>query len=165
MKLSWFLLSFFLVGCSGSSKDVPGDFRTAKERTEEERKGSVFGKDALSWKWSKNGDEKIAESDDPLWAATSRIMAEHPISFSNVSARIIQTDWVEHPDKKDLRSRFTVRLLGKEPTVNNLDVLVMTEKKQASAWVSTSVDTQTRNALISKIIMEAARIYDENKRD
>jgi|GEM_PF-2306787 len=166
MKLySFLLLSVFLMGCSSSSKDVPGDFRTAKERTEEEMKGSVFGKDALGWKWNKDADEKTATLDDPLWGAASKIMSEYPISFNNFHARIIQTDWINHTEKTDIRYRFTVRLLGKMPREDNLEILMMAEKKQGAAWVTILPDAALRKTLIDRIIIEATQLYDRNKRD
>jgi hypothetical protein len=159
------LLSVFLIGCSSNSTETPADFRTAKERTEEEMKGSVFGKDAIGWKWAKNADEKTVVGDDPLWIATSKIMTEYPISFNNFHARLIQTDWIVSNDKSDLRYRFTVRLLGKSPDPSNIDILMIMEKKQQNSWARLVPDTSIRQALIDKIIMEATRIYDQNKRD
>lgn len=164
-QYTFLLLSILLVGCASSSKDVPGDFRTAKERTEEEMKGSVFGKDALGWKWNKDADEKTATSDDPLWSATSKVVAEYPISFNNFHARIIQTDWINHPEKTDIRYRFTVRLLGKSPRADNLEVLMMAERKQGAVWTTVLPDTALRKTLIDRIIIEATQIYDQNKRD
>lgn len=162
---SCLLLGILLVGCSSSSKDVPGDFRTAKERTEEEMKGSIFGKDALGWKWNKNADEKTATSDDPLWTATSKVMAEYPISFNNFHARIIQTDWIINNENPILRYRFTVRILGKSPKADNVSVVVLAEKKQGDSWAQAFPDAALRDSLINRILMEANRIYDINKRD
>lgn len=162
---SFFLLSILLFGCSSNSKDVPGDFRTAKERTEEEMKGSVFGKDALGWKWSKDADEKAVTSDDPLWNAASKVMSEYPISFNNFHARIIQTDWINHTEKNDLRYRFTVRILGKSPRADNLEVLMMAERKQGAAWTTVLPDISLKKTLIDRIVIEATQIYDRNKRD
>lgn len=158
-------LGFLLIGCSGSSNTQAPDFRTAKERTEEEMKGSVFGKDALGWKWNKDTDEKTATSDDPLWTATSKVMAEHPISFNNFHARIIQTDWIINNENPTLRYRFTVRLLGKSPKADNLNVVVIAEKKQGDLWAQAFPDAALRDSLINRILMEANRIYDINKRD
>lgn len=150
---------------SCSSNNTPGSFETAKERMDEERKGSVLGKDALTWKWSKDATEKTITGDDPMWAAVSRITAEHPISFNNFHARIIQTEWITPDDKTEIRYRFTIHVLEKSPKAENLDVLMMMEKKQGSNWVRTTPDTSVRQALIDRIVSEAIRIYDQNKRD
>ena len=164
MKLYLSLLVCCL-GLSSCSTNKPGDFDTAKEKLDEERKGSVFGKDALSWKWSKDADEKTVTADDPMWAAVSRITSEYPISFNNFHARIIQTDWIMPADKPDIRYRFTIRLLGKSPTADNIEILMMMEKKQGTTWMVATPDTSIRQALIDRIVSEAVRIYDQNKRD
>ncbi len=158
-----------LLGCialsSCSNNETPGDFDSAKERMDQERKGSVFGKDALTWKWSKEADEKAITNDDPMWAAVSHIGSEYPISFNNFHARIIQTDWFVPADKPEIRYRFTLRVLGKSPKADNLEVLMMMEKKQGSNWIVATPDTSIRHALIDRIVSEATRIYDQNKRD
>jgi hypothetical protein len=155
-----------LVGCGGA----PGDFESPKEKMERERKGSVFGEDALTWKWSKDEidkkpDTKKIEATDPLWTAVSQVTSEYPISFSNFHAHIIQTDWIYKPESPDVRYRFTVRLLGKEPKADNLEVLMMMEKKQGSNWAPTAPNMSIRHALVERIISEAIRIYDQHKRD
>ncbi len=165
MKAYLILLASGAILSSCSNNSTPGDFQTAKEKTEEERKGSIFGKDALSWKWSKDADEKTATADDPMWNAVSQVASEHPISFNNFHARIIQTEWIVSPDRPDIRYRFTIRVLGKSPVADNLDVLMMMEKKQGSNWIVTTPDTSIRHALIDRIVNEATRIYDKNKRD
>lgn len=162
---SYLTLLFCCVTLSSCSNNNTGGFDTAKERMDAERKGSVLGKDALTWKWSKDADEKSVTGDDPMWAAVSRIMSEHPISFNNFHARIIQTDWITPADKPDVRYRFTVRVLGKSPKADNLEVLMMMEKKQGSNWATTTPDTSVRHTLIERIVSEATRIYDQNKRD
>lgn len=153
------------VTLSSCSNNTPGDFDTAKEKLDEERKGSVFGKDALSWKWSKDADEQAVTADDPMWTAVSRITSEYPISFNNFHARIIQTDWIMSADKPDIRYRFTIRLLGKSPTTDNIEVLTMMEKKQATNWLVVTPDTSIKHALVDRVVSEAVRIYDQNKRD
>jgi hypothetical protein len=153
------------LGLSSCSNHAPADFDTAKERSDDERKGSVFGKDALSWKWSKDADEKTVTANDPLWTAVSRVTSEYPISFNNFHARIIQTDWIMSAEKPDVRYRFTVRLLGKSPTADNIEVLMMIEKKRDKNWTAADPDTSIKHALIDKIVSEAIRIYDQNKRD
>lgn len=164
MKLYLSLLVCCL-GLSSCSNNTPGDFDTAKEKLDEERKGSVFGKDALTWKWSKDADEKTVTADDPMWAAVNRVTSEYPISFNNFHARIIQTDWIMPADKPDTRYRFTIRLLGKSPTADNIEILMMMEKKQGPTWMVATPDTSIRQALIDRIVSEAVRIYDQNKRD
>lgn len=161
--LALLLCSVTLSSCS--NKDTPSSFETAKERMDEERKGSVLGKDALIWKWSKNADEKAVTGDDSMWAAVGRITSEYPISFNNFHARIIQTDWIIPADKPEARYRFTIRVLGKSPKADNLEVLMMMEKKQATNWIAATPDTSIRHALIDRIVSEATRIYDQNKRD
>lgn len=165
MKSYLTLLLFCVTLSSCSNNEATGGFDTAKERLDQERKGSVLGKDALTWKWSKDASEKTATGDDPMWTAVSRITSEHPISFNNFHARIIQTDWIASADKPDIRYRFTVRVLGKSPKADNLEVLMMMEKKQGSNWVTATPDTSIRHALIDRIVSEATRIYDQNKRD
>ncbi len=166
MKAYLITLLFCCVTLSScSNNNTPGSFDTAKERMDEERKGSVLGKDAMTWKWSKDADEKTATGDDPMWTAVSRITSEHPISFNNFHARIIQTGWITSSDKPDVRYRFTIRVLGKSPKADNLEVLMMMEKKQGSNWVTATPDSSIRQALIDRIVSEAIRIYDRNKRD
>ncbi len=166
MKAYLITLLFCCVTLSScSNNNTPGSFDTAKERMDEERKGSVLGKDAMTWKWSKDADEKTATGDDPMWTAVSRITSAHPISFNNFHARIIQTDWITSSDKPDVRYRFTIRVLGKSPKADNLEVLMMMEKKQGSNWVTATPDSSIRQALIDRIVSEAIRIYDQNKRD
>lgn len=157
---------FCVVGCNSA----PGDFDTAKEKMEKERKGSILGEDALTWKWSKDEkgkapDAKKSEATDPLWSAVSQVAAEYPISFSNFHAKIIQTDWIYTTEKPDIRHRFTIRLLGKEPKADNLDVLMMMEKKVGSNWTPATPDMNIRHALVDRIVSEATRIYDQHKRD
>ena len=164
MKLYLSLLVSCL-GLSSCSNNTPGDFDTARETLYSERKGSVLGTDALTWKWSKDADEKTVTSDDPLWTATSRVTSEYPISFNNFHARIIQTDWIMPAAKPDIRYRFTIRLLGKSPTAENIEMLMTMEKKQGTTWMTATPDTSIRTALIDGIVSEAVRIYDQNKRD
>jgi hypothetical protein len=164
MKLYLSLLACGLA-LSGCTNNAPGDFNTAKEKLDEERKGNVFGKDALSWKWSKDADEKTVTANDPLWTAVSRVTSEYPISFNNFHARIIQTDWIMPTNKPDIRYRFTIRLLGKSPTADNIEMLMMMEKKQGTTWMVAAPDSSIRHALIDRIVSEAVRIYDQNKRD
>lgn len=164
MKLYLSLLTCCLV-LSNCSNTKPGDFDTAKEKLDEERKGSVFGKDTLGWKWSKDADEKTVTGDDPLWTATKNITSEYPISFNNFHARIMQTDWITPADNQNIRYRFTIRLLGKSPKADNIEMLMMMEKKQGSNWMIATPDTAIRQALIDRIVSEAVRIYDQNKRD
>ena len=165
MKTYLTLLLCCIALSSCSNNDTPGGFDTAKERMDEERKGSVLGKDALTWKWSKEADEKTVTGDDPMWIAVSRITSEYPISFNNFHARIIQTEWITPVDKTEIRYRFTLRVLGKSPKADNLEVLMMMEKKQGSNWTAATPDTSIRHALIDRIVSEATRIYDQNKRD
>jgi hypothetical protein len=165
MKAYFTLLLCCITLSNCSNNDTPGGFETAKELMDEERKGSVLGKDALTWKWAKDADEKTLTSDDPMWTAVSRITSEHPISFNNFHARIVQTDWIMTPDKPEVRYRFTIRVLGKSPKADNLEVLMMMEKKQGSNWIAATPDTSIRQTLIDRIVSEAIRIYDQNKRD
>ncbi|MBH1990019.1 MAG: DUF3576 domain-containing protein [Alphaproteobacteria bacterium] len=165
MKAYLITLLFCGIALSSCSNNTPSGFDTAKERLDEERKGSVLGKDALTWEWSKDADEKTVTGDDPMWAAVSRITSEHPISFNNFHARIIQTEWITPADKTDIRYRFTFHVLGKSPKADSLEVLMMMEKKQGSNWVTATPDTSIRQALIDRIVSEAIRIYDQNKRD
>lgn len=160
------LVSTVLVGCTGA----PGDFETSTEKTKKERNGSIFGEGSSAWKWSKDEkdkipDEKKTEAEDPLWAAVSQVASEFPISFSNFHARIIQTDWIYAPEKPDARHRFTVRLLGRAPKADNLEVLMMMEKKNGSNWAPATPDMAIRQALVERVISEAIRIYDQHKRD
>ncbi|MDP3935586.1 MAG: DUF3576 domain-containing protein [Alphaproteobacteria bacterium] len=165
MKAYLTLLFCCVTLSSCSNNNTTGGFDTAKERLDQERKGSVLGKDALTWKWSKDADEKAVTSDDPMWAAVGRVTSEHPISFNNFHARIIQTDWIMPADRPDIRYRFTLRVLGKSPKADNLEILMMMEKKQGSNWIVSTPDTSIRRALIDAIVSEATRIYDQNKRD
>lgn len=166
MKVCFALLgvSCVLAGC-GASNSAPADFRTPKEIMEEERKGSVFGKDALTWKWSEHQDTTAEGRTDPLWNAVGFVMSVYPVTFNNFHARLIQTDWVSTDDKPDLRYRFTVRLLGKEPRPDNVDILMMAEKKVGSNWAATQPDYALRKALLDRIVMEAHKRYDETKKN
>jgi hypothetical protein len=149
--------------CSNNTSNNNVD--TAQERLEEERKGSVFGKDALTWKWSKNADEKTVTAGDPLWSATTHIMNEYPITFKNFHARLIQTDWITSANKESIRYRFTIRLLGKSPKAEHLDVLMIMERKLNNTWIPATPDMSIRKTLTDRIVMEAIKIYDQNKRD
>ncbi len=165
MKTYLTLLLCCIALSSCSNNDTPGGFDTAKERLDQDRKGSVLGKDALTWKWSKDADEKAVTGDDPMWTAVSRITSEYPISFNNFHARIIQTEWITPVDKTEIRYRFTLRVLGKSPKADNLEILMMMEKKQGNDWILATPDTSIRHDLIDRIVSEATRIYDQNKRD
>lgn len=155
-----------LAGCT----NAPGDFETSKEKMEKERKGSILGEDALTWKWSKDEKDKApdarkTEAGDPLWSAASQVTSSYPISFSNFHAHIIQTGWIYTPDNASIRHRFTIRVLGKEPKADNLEVLMMMEKKSGSNWTPATPDMAIRHALVDRIVSEATRIYDQHKRD
>lgn len=152
----------FIVGCSGASEEK-ADFRTAEERMNDERKGSILGKDALKWEWGQNKADKAAVQ-DPMWVAASAVLAQHPVSFSNFHARIIQTDWIALSESS--RYRVTVRTTGVEPKKDNINLTVLEQVKQNGEWRNVPVaDRSLQQNIESKIIMEATRIYDSIKRD
>lgn len=160
--LSLLFLMFLIAGCGGNY-NPNADTRSLKERMEDEREGSVLGKDALSWQWGAEAEKKAAAK-DPVWEASSRVLSNHPISFSNYHARIIQTDWIELNDLN--RYRVTLRTLGVEVKEDSLNISVLQQNKTDSGWKSLPIaDVNLVRRLKDKILMEATRIYDAAKRD
>ncbi len=160
-----FLLSLMLLGCAGNSPINSGDFRSPSERAEDDRRGSVFGKDRLGVRWSKDENERsdVAQQ-DPVWVAANIVLSQYPISFSNFSSKIIQTGWFNDESDVKWRHRVTVRLIGKLPDEKSVNVLVFSENLKNNIWETAPPKHGVRHDVVSKILSEALRIFDQQKK-
>lgn len=165
MKLYVLIISsLFIVGCSSSQRT--GDFRSASEIAKDEKKGNVFGKDRLGWRWQKDEDEKSdAASQDPTWTAANIVLSQYPVSFSNFSAKIVQTNWINASNDDKKRYRITVRLLGKAPEKENIEVLVFFEQLNNQVWEKATGNNDVKNEIAEKILHHAVQIFDRQKKD
>lgn len=155
-------LMFLLAACS-SNIDSDGDFRTAAERMADERKGSLLGKEALTWEWHKGGSKSLAKQ-DPMWEGASLVLSRYPISFTNYHARIIQTDWI--PRAEGRRYRLTLRTKGTLPKLDNLSITVLEQVNNKGNWENLPVaEPALIKSITNKILMEATRIHDTKKID
>lgn len=150
------LLCLTITGCGFPE----GEAAYPDTRDDLYKHGSITGEQGITLL---GGDDK--KSAQPgisvnafLWRAALDTISFMPLTSADPFGGVIITDWYSAPETPDERAKITVYILSQDLRADGIRVSAFRQKKQAGAWVDTSVAKQTTVNLEDAILTRARQL-------
>ena len=164
-----FVISIFIIGCSGKKLKLPGgDARKTPadpEKRIEQNLKDGRGFQLNDYGKSSGGVFEFASSNG-LWKASLDVIDFMPLSSVNYSGGIIVTDWYSDNNSLDESVKVSIRFMTNELRSDALDIKVFNRKCKDSLFNCTISETQGEiSKELKKEILKKAAIYQQQDKD
>jgi len=151
-----------LAGCSGSMND--SRVLTERERTDQQRIGSIFGDDGLVF----GAGRRARATDDQtagigvnsfLWRAALDTTSFLPIASADPFGGTIISDWYTPPDAPNERFKVNVYILGRQLRSDGVRAAVFRQARDPNgSWRDVNVGRETATQLENAILARAREL-------
>lgn len=141
---------------------VGSNFPKSDKQQKSESYGSVFGSNGLQLFGGKNKNSSNTTAPNKvnafLWHAALDVIQFMPLSSTDYSGGVINTDWYDDPELKNTMYKVTIVIKSSQLSTNALTVTVFKRKFEEGRWRDQKTNRDLATQLEDEILEKAREL-------